>query len=101
MSTETTKELRVASFDSLKKVIFLAKQLLVPSETLNIISGTNSAGTACGAAETLKRLGYIVYKKYQTTSLIYPTLNRTKSCMNLNKNTIEYEFPFYFFPAGS
>lgn len=79
------KELRVASFDSLKKVIFLAKQLLLPSETLNIISGTNSAGTASGAAETLRRLGYITYDNIKTETIIENGTRRTRFIITLHK----------------
>ncbi|MCQ2818358.1 MAG: hypothetical protein MJ252_13915 [archaeon] len=86
MSTEP-KELRVASFDSLKKVIFLAKQLLRSSETLNIISGTNSAGTASGAAETLRRLGYITYDNIKTETIIDNGSRKTRFIITVRKTS--------------
>ena len=85
MSNDNVKELRVTSFDSLKKVMFLAKQLLVPSETLNIISGTNSAGTASGAAETLRRLGYISYDDIHTETIIEKGSRRTRFIITVRK----------------
>lgn len=78
MSSDSAKELRVTPFDSLKKVMYFAKQLLVPNETLSIIAGTNSAGTASGAAEALKRLGYITYDDIRTETTIEQGSRRTK-----------------------
>ncbi|MCQ2819965.1 MAG: hypothetical protein MJ252_22085 [archaeon] len=75
----------MASFDSLKKVIFLAKELLLPAETLNIISGTNSAGTASGAAETLRRLGYITYENIKTETIIENGSRRTRFIITVRK----------------
>lgn len=82
---DSVKELRVSSFDSLKKVMFLAKQLLVPNDTLNIIANTNSAGTAAGAAETLRRLGYIDYDDIRTETVIEQGSRRTKFVIAVHK----------------
>ena len=85
MSGDSAKELRVTSFDSLKKVMYFAKQLLVPSETLSIIAGTNSAGTASGAAEALKRLGYITYDDIRTETIIEQGSRRTRFIILVHK----------------
>lgn len=85
MSSDSAKELRVSSYESLKKVMFMAKQLLVHSDTLNIIAGTNSAGTASGAAETLRRLGYITYDDIKTETIIENGNRKTRFTISVRK----------------
>ena len=65
MSSEI-KELKVEHFDPFKKVIYLARELLISNELLNIISSTSSASTATRAAHTLVRLGYVTFENIQT-----------------------------------
>lgn len=85
MSSDSSKELVVGSFDSIKRVMFLVKEKLLKSETLNIIAGTSSAGTASGAAETLKRLGYITYNDIRSETVIEDNRRRTKFIICVTK----------------
>ena len=84
------KELRVNNFDSLKKVMFFAKQFLLKSDTLNLVASTNSIGTAAGAAETLKRLGYVTYGDIQTETVIDSNTRRSR-CIIVLKKTKDFQ----------
>ncbi len=65
--------------------MFLAKKLLVPKDTLNIIAGTSSAGTASGAAETLRRLGYITYDDIRTETIVLYGRRKTRFIIAVRK----------------
>ena len=69
MSSEI-KELRVAQYENAKKIMYLAKELLLSSNKINIIGTTNSADIAARAAENLVRLGYVKYENTQTETVI-------------------------------
>jgi hypothetical protein len=69
MSSEI-KELRVAQYENAKKIMYLAKELLLSSNKINIIGTTNSADIAARAAENLVRLGYVKYENTQTETII-------------------------------
>ena len=69
MSSEI-KELRVAQYENAKKIMYLAKELLLSSNKINIIGTTNSADIAARAAENLVRLGYVKYENSQTETII-------------------------------
>ena len=65
MSSEI-KELKVEEFYNFKKVMYLAKELLVSNELLNLIATTRSSSEATKAAEALARLGYVTFENVQT-----------------------------------
>ena len=65
MSSEI-KELKVEEFYHFKKVMYLAKELLLSTELLNLVSTTNSSSEATKAAEALVRLGYVTFENIQT-----------------------------------
>ena len=65
MSSEP-KELKVENFYHFKKVMYLAKELLLSTELLNLVSTTNSSSEATKAAEALVRLGYVTFENIQT-----------------------------------
>ena len=69
MSSEI-KELRVAQYENAKKIMYLAKELLLSSNKIKIIGTTNSADIAARAAENLVRLGYVKYENTQTETII-------------------------------
>ena len=59
-------ELEVKEYDHVKRVMHLAKDLLLSQERLNLIAGTNSSPIATKAAENLVRFGYVTYENIQT-----------------------------------
>ena len=69
MSSEI-KELKVEEFYHFKKVMYLAKELLVSNELLNLVSTTRSSSAATRAAEALVRLGYVTFENIQTLTEI-------------------------------
>ena len=64
------KDLSVSDFDRPKKVVYLAKELLVSNDKINIIATTNSSPIATIASETLSRLGYVTLENIQTLTEI-------------------------------
>ena len=84
MSTDI-KELFVSEYESGKKVMYLAKELLIPNEKINIISGTNSSSIASRAAETLVRLGYVTFDNIQTLTEIRNDRRSIKLIITLKK----------------
>ncbi len=79
------KELRVAEYDYSKKVMYLAKELLLSSEKINLVANTNSAQTACKAAETLVFLGYVTYDNIQTITDVKNDRRSTRLIVTLKK----------------
>ncbi len=84
MSTDI-KELFVSEYESGKKVMYLAKELLIPNEKINIIAGTNSSSIASRAAETLVRLGYVTFDNIQTLTEIRNDRRSIKLIITLKK----------------
>ena len=87
MSSEI-KELRVAQYENAKKIMYLAKELLLSSNKINIIGTTNSADIAARAAENLVRLGYVKYENTQTETIIEHNI-KTKEFDKLYKEKEE------------
>ena len=79
------KELRVAQYDTARKIMYLAKEMLLPSEKINIISTTNSAGIGARAAETLVRLGYVTYENIRTDTIIENDRKKTRFIITIKK----------------
>ena len=63
---EEIPELTVEENDNYKKVIYLAKELLLTQEKLNIVSGSNSSPIATRATQNMVRFGYVKYENIQT-----------------------------------
>ena len=83
--TETIKELKVEPYDPARKIMFIAKTLLLSSEKLNLIAQTKSSPAATRAAETLKRLGYVTIENIQTFTEIHNNLRSIKLIIELKK----------------
>ena len=79
------KELRVAQYDNARKIMYLAKEMLLSSEKINISSTTNSAGIGARAAETLVRLGYVTYENIMTDTIIENNRKRTRFIVTIKK----------------
>ncbi len=79
------KDLRVAHYDSAPKIMYLAKEMLLSSEKINISSTTNSAGIGARAAETLVRLGYVTYENIRTDTIIENDRKKTRFIITIKK----------------
>ena len=79
------KELQVGEYDHGKKVMYLAKEMLVSNEKLNLIASTKSAQSATRAAETLVRLGYVTFDNIQTITEIRNQRRMIKLIITLKK----------------
>ena len=79
------KDLRVAHFDSAPKIMYLAKEMLLSSETINISSTTNSASIGARAAENLVRFGYVTYENIKTETIIENNRKRTRFIVTIKK----------------
>ena len=86
MSSEI-KELRVAQYENAKKIMYLAKELLLSSNKINIIGTTNSADIAARAAENLVRLGYVKYENTQTETVIEHNRKFTRLIITIVKTS--------------
>ena len=84
MSSEI-KELKVEEFYHFKKVMYLAKELLVSNELLNLVSTTRSSSAATRAAEALVRLGYVTFENIQTLTEIKNGRRSLKLIITLKK----------------
>ena len=84
------KDLRVAHFDSAPKIMYLAKEMLLSSEKINISSTTNSAAIGARAAENLVRFGYVTYENVKTETIIENNRKRIRFLITIKK-TPEFE----------
>ena len=84
------KDLRVTQFDNPPKIMYLAKEMLLSSEKINISSTTNSAGIGARAAENLVRFGYVTYENVKTETIIEKKRKRIRFVITIKK-TPEFE----------
>ena len=84
------KELRVAQYDTARKIMYLAKEMLLSSEKINISSTTNSAAIGARAAENLVRFGYVTYENVKTETIIENNRKRIRFVITIKK-TPEFE----------
>ena len=86
MSTEV-KELKVEEYDNAKKIMYLAKELLLNAEKMNLIGTTNSSPIATRAAETLVHLGYVTFDNIQTLTDVRNDRRSIKLIITLKKTS--------------
>ena len=86
MSTDI-KELHVTDYEPGKRIMYLAKELLIPNEKINIIATTKSSSVASRAAETLVRLGYVTFENIQTLTEIRNGRRAIKLIITLKKTS--------------
>ena len=84
---EAIGELEVKEYDHVKRVMHLAKDLLLSQERLNLIAGTNSSPTATKAAENLVRFGYVTYENIQTLTEVKNDRRFIKLIITLKKTS--------------
>ncbi len=85
---EPSNQLIVNSSENSKRVMFLAKEMLLKdNEFIDLVSGTQGAPVSTRAAESLVRLGYVTYDAILTDTCIIPKTNkrRTKFIIRLRK----------------
>lgn len=86
-----SSELKVLPIDNSKKVMYNAKNLLAKFDEIELVSGTGGAPVAVRAAESLVRLGYVVYESIKTDTILSNTnRRRTKLSIRLKK-TKDYQ----------
>ena len=89
--TQQSSELKVLPIDNSKKVMYNAKNLLGKFDEIELVSGTGGAPVAVRAAESLVRLGYVVYDSIKTDTILSNTnRRRTKLSIKLKK-TKDYQ----------
>ena len=79
------KELRINQQEDSKRSMYLAKELLLNEDTIDIVSGTSGAPIATRTAETLVRLGYVKYSAIKTETNIVNDNRRTRLVLSLTK----------------
>lgn len=80
-------QLIVNSSENSKRIMFLAKEMLKDHEYIDLVSGTQGAPISTRAAESLVRLGYVIYEAILTDTCIIPKTNkrRTKFIIRLRR----------------
>ena len=79
------KQLFVSSYDSHKRIMFLAKEQLTNNEKLSLIASTGSAPATTIAAENLVRLGYVTFENIQTDTEIQEGRRKIRLIITLKK----------------
>ena len=87
MNTTEIKELRVNSQENAKRVMYLAKEFLLNSDVLDVVSGTNGAPIAARAVESLIRLKYVTYEDIKTNTSITEGRRRTSFIIRVRKTS--------------
>ena len=82
---EEIPELNVEEYDHVKKIIYLAKELLLTQDKLNIVSGTDSCLVASIAAQSLVFFGYVKYENIQTLTEVRNDKRNIKLIISLKK----------------
>jgi hypothetical protein len=81
-----SSELKVLPIDNSKKVMYNAKILLGKFDEIELVSGTGGSPVAVRAAESLVRLGYVIYESIKTDTILSNTnRRRTKLSIKLKK----------------
>ena len=78
-------ELKVEEYYHARKVMHLAKELLLKNEKLNLISGTITSPIASRAAESLVRFGYVTIENIQTLTEVRNDRRNIKLIITLKK----------------
>ena len=85
--SEEKKELRVNPNENAKRVMYLIKEFLLTSETVDLVSGTAGSPVSVRAAESLARLGYVEYDGIKTDTTLSNGRRRTKLIIKLKKTS--------------
>ena len=80
-------ELEVKEYDHIKRVMHLAKELLLSRERIKLIAGTNSSPTATKAAENLVRFPNVTYENIQTLTEVKSDRRFIKLIITIKKTS--------------
>jgi len=83
--SQDTKELRVGFRDNSKRIMYLVKELLNTSNSVDLVAGTGSAGNASRAAEALRRLNYVTYSNVKTETVVVEGGRKIRFVITLTK----------------
>lgn len=87
----SSNELKVSPIDNSKRVMYNAKMILGRHDTIELVAGTGGSPVAVRAAESLVRLGYVVYDAIKTDTILSTSgRRRTKLSIKLQK-TPDYQ----------
>jgi len=78
-------ELRVNANENSKRVMYLAKELLLSHESVEVYSGTNGAPVVSRACETLVRFNYAKITDVRTETIVVDGFRRIKFVIKLTK----------------
>ena len=84
---EEIPELKVEEYYHARKVMHLAKELLLKNEKLNLVSGTNTSPIASRASESLVRFGYVTIENIQTLTEVKNDRRNIKLIITLKKTS--------------
>ena len=84
---EEIGEIRVEEYDHAKKIMYLAKEMLLNKERINIIAGTNSSPIATKAAQNLVRFGYVTFENIQTLTEVKNDRRFIKLILTIKKTS--------------
>ena len=84
---EEIGEIRVEEYDHAKKIMYLAKEMLLNKERINIIAGTNSSPIATKAAQNLVRFGYVIFENIQTLTEVKNDRRFIKLILTIKKTS--------------
>ena len=89
-TNSNSSEIKVSPIDNSKRVMYNAKILLGKFDEIELAAGTGGSPVAVRAAESLVRLGYVVYDSIKTDTILSQSgRRRTKLSIRLKK-TADY-----------
>jgi hypothetical protein len=78
-------ELRVGVNENSRRVVYLAKEILLKNNSVEVYSGTNGAQTVATACEHMVRLKYVTITDVRTETNIVEGTRRIKFVIRLTK----------------
>jgi hypothetical protein len=84
------KELRVGYQENAKRVMYFAKQLLLNTDEIDLVSGTNGAPVSARACQELVRLQYATYTDIRTETNVVEGFRKVKMVIRLTK-TLQFQ----------
>ena len=82
---EAIHELKVEEYNHPRKVMHLAKDILLTNEKMNLVAGTITSPIASRAAESLVRFGYVTIENIQTLTEVKNDRRIIKLIITLKK----------------
>ena len=80
------KEIHVEKDDKSRRIMYLAKEMLISRDRLNLVAGSLSAPTGAQAAEALVRIGYVTYENVRTETVSNNNRRKIRFIITLKKS---------------